>query len=304
MLLDSIAYFNNKFIRLGDVAISPFDRGYLFADSIYEVILISNGEIIDQKWHLERLERSMSFIDLDYKNSSKINDLTEILEQFLIKNKAFINKTKLSAIYLQLGRNQEPPRSFFPAAGAVSLLVNLLPVPEIIKYDEDLGKSLLSVVDNRWQSPHIKTTMLLPAVIAKRAAKKAGFFDALFIDAASNYDKTQIMPNNLVREATSSNIIFYSEEGKFITPKNDGKILHGITKMRLMTLAKKLGFEIMEQDISLLTAKESVGAALTASTQMIVPITQIDDVILNKGKVHPEILKLVAIYRDFINLEQ
>jgi len=234
------------------------DRGFFFADSIYEVIRARNGKPFFLEEHLTRLEKGLKEIKIDLKLDSGY--LEEVIKKSLKKL-----KKKEAAIYLQITRGKEP-RSHLPRRKIKPTIIIITSefrplAPRLFKE----GVSLILYPDIRWARCDIKTTMLLPNVLAKIEAKERGFFDALFYK------------NGYITESTSSSF-FGIIGGKLITHPATHDILPSITREKVLQIAKNLEIPIEERPLALEEIRKLEGAFLAGTTYDILPVKRIEEV--------------------------
>jgi D-alanine transaminase len=234
------------------------DRGFFFADSVYEVIRARNGKPFFLEEHLTRLEKGLKEIKIDLKLDSSY--LEEVIKKSLKKL-----KKKEAAIYLQITRGKEP-RSHLPRRKTKPTIIIITSefrplAPRLFKE----GVSLILYPDIRWARCDIKTTMLLPNVLAKIEAKERGFFDALFYK------------NGYITESTSSSF-FGIIGGKLLTHPATHDILPSITREKVLQIAKNLEIPVEERPLALEEIRKLEGAFLAGTTYDILPVKRIEEV--------------------------
>ena len=262
-----LSYVNDKFCSLDKAQISVNDRGYQFGDAVYEVIYYKNGKFLDLKGHLSRLRKSMSRIDFELKYSDSA--ITTIMKRLISEN-----NIKNGSVYIQVSRGvYSRDHSYFN--------MPLKPVLVILtkKTKEDFktiipGIKVYTTFDTRWNNPDIKTTQLLPNVLAKTKGIKNGFGEALFLDKKC-----------YVTEGSSSNFWILNKNNVLITRSLDGKILAGITRDSILNCAKNKNIKVEEKKISLDNIKNCKEAFITSASSFVTPVIQVDEVIINDGKV-------------------
>ncbi len=262
-----LSYVNNKFCSLHNAKISVNDRGYQFGDSVYEVIFYKDGKFLDLEGHLKRLRKSMSRIDFELNFSDSA--IITIMRRLIIEN-----NIKHGSIYIQVSRGEySRDHSYFN----MPLKPILVILPKKIKEDFKIvipGIKVYTTFDTRWNNPDIKTTQLLPNVLAKTKAIKNGFGEALFLDKKS-----------YVTEGSSSNFWILNENNILITRSLDGKILAGITRDSILNCAKNKNIVVKEKKISLDDIKDCKEAFITSASSFVTPVIQVDKMIINDGKV-------------------
>tara|TARA_X000000950_G_scaffold270247_1_gene349815 strand:- start:377 stop:1216 length:840 start_codon:yes stop_codon:yes gene_type:complete len=262
-----LSYVNNKFCSLDKAQISVNDRGYQFGDAVYEVIYYKNGKFLDLEGHLKRLRISMSRIDFELKYSDSA--IITIMKRLVAEN-----NIKHGSIYIQVSRGEySRDHSYFN--------MPLKPILVILtKKNKESFKTFISGIkvyttfDTRWNNPDIKTTQLLPNVLAKTKGIRNGFGEALFLDKKS-----------YITEGSSSNFWILNKNNILITRSLDGKILAGITRDSILNCAKNKNIKVEEKKISLDNIKNCKEAFITSASSFVTPVIQVDKMIINDGKV-------------------
>ena len=262
-----LSYVNNKFCSLDKAQISVNDRGYQFGDAVYEVIYYKNGKFLDLEGHLKRLRISMSRIDFELKYSDSA--IITIMKRLVAEN-----NIKHGSIYIQVSRGEySRDHSYFN--------MPLKPILVILtKKNKESFKTIIpgikvyTTFDTRWNNPDIKTTQLLPNVLAKTKGIKNGFGEALFLDKES-----------YITEGSSSNFWILNKNNILITRSLDGKILAGITRDSILNCAKNKNIKVEEKKISLDNIKDCKEAFITSASSFVTPVIQVDNTKINSGKV-------------------
>lgn len=274
-------YCNGEFLPETEAKVSIFDRGFLFADAIYEVTSVLNGKLIDFDGHAVRLRRSMNELGMK-KAACTMDELREIHLRLITEND--LNE---GMIYLQMTRGNPGDRDFaFPPDDTEPTLVlftqtaNLLNSPKVAK-----GMTVISVDDQRWARRDIKTTQLLYPSMAKMMAKAAGADDAWLIE------------DGYVTEGSSNNA-YIVKNGKIITRHLGNEILHGITRAAVLRFAKSAQMEIEERSFTIEEAKNADEAFITSASTFVMPVVEIDGAKLGDGKPGDVALRLREIYLE------
>tara|TARA_B100000953_G_scaffold153591_1_gene126966 strand:- start:357 stop:1220 length:864 start_codon:yes stop_codon:yes gene_type:complete len=254
-------YLNDQFIPKEDVKISPFDRGFLFGDAVYEVIPVykSGPFLLDE--HLRRLETSLTKVNIQ--KPKKWNQLVEILKE-MIKRNSFNSQY----LYLQISRGQEDTRNHTPSTTIEPTLFIFSAEFAVNPFRKDFRKSGLIVItkeDLRWQRCDIKAVTLLANITELFEAKDLGADEVIFHEGKR------------VTEGASSNI-FAVLNKKIVTPPLSNKILPGVTRNYVITLIKDLNLDFEEQDLTIKDLYEAHEIWLTSSTKEIQPISKIDEI--------------------------
>ena len=262
-----LSYVNNKFCSLDKAQISVNDRGYQFGDAVYEVIYYKNGKFLDLEGHLKRLRISMSRIDFELKYSDSA--IITIMKRLVAEN-----NIKHGSIYIQVSRGEySRDHSYFNKPLKPILVILTKKIKEDFKTIIP-GIKVYTTLDTRWNNPDIKTTQLLPNVLAKTKGIKNGFGEALFLDRKS-----------YITEGSSSNFWILNKNNILITRSLDGKILAGITRDSILNCAKNKNIKVEEKKISLDNIKDCKEAFITSASSFVTPVIQIDNIKINSGKV-------------------
>jgi D-alanine transaminase len=260
-----IVYINGNYIQENEAKVSTYDRGFLFADGIYEVMRTYNGRIFRMNEHLNRLAYSLKEIRIKNFN---VNIIKTIIDELIAKNKLDND----FAVYIQVTRGVSIPRihSFPPAGIAPTVYVSTYPL--ISMRDEiDNGINVILKEDIRWTRCDIKSISLLPAILANQSAKENGASEAIFVR------------DGFITEGSHTN--FFAVKNNIIyTPPLSNLILSGITRDLIIELCKSNSFEIKEIDIEEKELKNFDEFFITGTTTEVKPVVQIDDWMVKKGK--------------------
>ncbi len=267
-------YVNGAFVPEEEARVSVFDRGFLFADAIYEVTAVVDGKICEWEGHIARLERSLREIGMGMPMSAE--ELLEVHRE-LVKH----NDLEEGAIYLQVSRGAID-RDFVMPEGLEQTVVLFTQAKKLT--GEKSGLRVISVPDIRWGRRDIKTVQLLAASMVKTEAKKQGKDDAWMVE------------EGFVTEGSSNNTYIVTKEGKIITRNLSNSILPGITRKSVLRLADELKLEIEERPFTVEEAKEAVEAFMTAATSFVTPVIEIDGVKLGDGTPGPVSRRLSEVY--------
>jgi len=275
--MPEIAYVNGRILPFAEATVSINDRGFTFGDAVYEVITAYNGRLFLFAEHMERLKRSLVGIRMEYVD---VDDIGEQIQQTF--QRALMPK---AMVYLQITRGVAPRAHAFPAVRPEPTVV--ITVREFPHKEAELvarGVSCITAPDVRWARVDLKSTILLPNVLAKQLAVEAGCYEAIFIGA-----------DERVLEGTSSNI-FIVKDGTLFTHPLNHKILPGITRRFLIGLAAKAGIAVREEWVTradLYTADEVI---LSGTTTEVTPVLRIDDHPIGDGKPGPVTQKMFDLF--------
>jgi len=267
--MSRIAYVNGRYVRHADAAVHIEDRGYQFADGVYEVCEVRHGFIVDLSRHLDRLNRSLLELRIAWpmNRAALVVAIREVLRRNRVRNGLF---------YLQVTRGVARRDHVFPAADTrPSIVITAKSTdPSVIARKNANGIKAITVAENRWDRVDIKTVGLLPNALARQQAKEAGAQEAIFIDA-----------NGLVTEGAATNVWMVDQDGTLLTRPSDHGILRGITRTTLMDVAARLRISIREEAFTverMLAARE---VFITAATSICFPLVEIDGHTIANG--HP-----------------
>ena len=279
--MSRIVYVNGDFVPEEEARISVFDRGFLFADGVYEVTSVLDGKLIDFEGHMVRLERSLG--ELDMAAPATREELLDIHRRLVADN-----AIDEGLVYLQVTRGSDGDRDFvFPSDDTPPSLVlftqnkpGLADSPAAAK-----GAKVISIDDIRWGRRDIKTVQLLYPSMGKMMAKAAGCDDAWMVE------------DGHVTEGTSNNAYFV-KAGKIVTRPLSNDILHGITRRAVLKLAQEAQMEIDERLFTIDEAKAADEAFTTSASAFVMPVVEIDGVTLGDGTPGPIARRLREIYLD------
>lgn len=279
--MSDIAYVNGAFTPLEDARVSILDRGFLFADGVYEVAAVIDGRLIDNEAHLTRLQRSLDALRLE--SPVSMAEIVEI-ERALVAR----NGVSEGLVYLQITRGAAErdfafPKNAKPTLVAFAQKKNILASPAA-----QTGVKVLAVPDMRWARRDIKSVALLAQVLAKQAATEAGCQEAWMVDA-----------EGFVTEGSSSTAFIITREGAVVTRPNSIAILPGCTRRAVMALADREGLTVEERPFAVAEAHEAAEAFLTSASNLVLPIVAIDGRPVGPGVPGERAKRLRAIYLDF-----
>lgn len=283
--MPNLSYIDGNYYNYYDSKIHINDRGYHFGDAVYEVILYNQGVFYDFDDHINRLFRSLHSIDIQFSITKKTIEL-------IVKNLIRLNKISFGSVYIQVSRGIAERNHTFNNLNIKPILTIITSKKHNNINNDIIGVKAITVRDNRWARPDIKTTQLLPNVLAKTKANKQGAYESIFID-----------DEGYVTEGSSSNIWIINKDNEIITRSIDGKILSGITRKTIAKFSKLNDLTVIENKFSkdeMLNAKE---VFLTSASSFVTPITEIDNFKINKGVVGEMSIKLKKLYfKNFENL--
>lgn len=280
-----IAYVNGRYLPHGDATVHIEDRGYQFADGVYEVCEVARGYIIDMTRHLDRLDRSLGELRIDW--PMERGALALVMREVVRRN-----GVTNGLVYLQVTRGVARRDHFFPAPGTRPAIVVTAKRsdPAAAARKASAGFKVITVPENRWERVDIKSVGLLPNVLARQQAREAGAQEAWFVD-----------PDGTVKEGAATNAWIVTSDGTLVTRPADFGILRGITRATVMDIAAAKGLKVEERAFTVDEAKAAREAFITAATTVVMPIVAIDDAPVANG--HPGSVTL-ALREAFFDIAE
>ena len=281
--MPNLSYVDGNYYNHADSKIHINDRGYHFGDAVYEVILFNEGVFYDFDAHINRLFNSLKSIEIEFSFTKKTIEL-------IVKNLIRLNRVTFGSVYIQVSRGIAERNHTYDNLKIKPILTIITSKKHNTTNADIKCVKAVTIRDNRWSRPDIKTTQLLPNVLAKTMANKQGAYESIFID-----------DQGYVTEGSSSNIWIINNNNEIITRNIDGKILSGITRKTVAEFAKLNDLKVIEKKFSkedMIKAKE---VFLTSASSFVTPINQIDEVKINNGEVGQLSVKLKKLY--FKNFE-
>ncbi|MGB0577659.1 MAG: D-amino-acid transaminase [Alphaproteobacteria bacterium] len=279
--MSKISFVNGRYAPTVNATVNVEDRGYQFADGVYEVIAVAGSRLIDLEPHLERLNRSLLNLEIECPCSERV--LKIILRKLLNRN-----RLKDGIVYIQVTRGVAPRTHAFPKERVrPSLVVSVSHAgrPSVRQLEE--GVKVVTMPENRWQRPDIKSVSLLPNVLAKQYAVENNAFETWFID-----------DEQTVTEGASTNAWIVLVGQEIVTRPLGNDILGGITRMKLIELAKAGNMRITERPFSIEEALNAEEAFISSTTSFVTPVIAIDGEVVGSGKPGPVTRNLLAMYRE------
>jgi D-alanine transaminase len=277
-----IAYVNGRYLPHDEAGVHIEDRGLQFADSIYEVFGIFAGRIFDEEEHLDRLERSLREIDVPVPMSRSALKL-------VLREVARRNRVADGLIYLQVTRGAARRDHAVPLAAMKPTLILTARATDSGGFEQrrQSGIRVVTHPDERWARCDIKSTALLPNVLAKTAARNAGAWEAWLIDRDGN-----------VTEGSSTTAWIVDRDGHLVTRDLDNAVLPGVTRRILAEVAASAQIAIVERRFTRSEAQEAREAFITAATIGALPVVAIDGKPVGEGKPGPIARRLQELYLD------
>ena len=280
--MSRVAYVNGVYQRHAEATIHVEDRGFQFADGVYEVWSVFDGRMADFDGHMTRLHRSLTELRIDIPMSREA--LTRVLKETIRRN-----RVRNGIVYLQVTRGTARRDHPFPAEGTPpSVVVTSRSVPFLkAQAQAARGVAVVTHPDIRWGRCDIKTVGLLPNVLAKQAARDKGAYEAWMVDEMG-----------LVTEGSSTNAWIVDKDGKLRTRDTQANILKGITRTAIMDIIEAEGIELDERPFSVEEAKQAREAFFTAAGAFVMPAISIDGVKIGDGKPGPIATRLRERYLE------
>lgn len=275
------AYVNGRYVPHGDAAVHIEDRGFQFADGVYEVVPIVNDRLVDAAPHLDRLERSLSEMNIALPMSRKVLEL--VIDELIARN-----GVSEGLIYMQITRGVAPRDHKFPKGVRPSIVMTTKRVRFLTQKKLSDGVSVITIPDIRWTRCDIKTVSLLPNCMGKTQAAAAGAYEAWQVDSAG-----------LVTEGTSSNAWIVTDDDKLLTRPAGHEILRGVTRQSLLRIADEAGLTFEERAFSVEEAKAAREAFVSSATSFVTPVVEIDEVTIGDGTPGPLSQRLQGWYLDY-----
>lgn len=270
-------YVNGDYVAEEDAKISIFDRGFLFADGVYEVTSVLDGKLVDFDGHFKRLSRSLKELDM----ASPVSD-----EELLAIHRELVSKNELAEglVYLQVTRGAADRDFAFPKDATPSLVLFTQAKNLVETASAKNGLKVISIPDIRWGRRDIKTVQLLAPSMGKMMAKAEGCDDAWMVE------------DGFVTEGTSNNAYIVTKAGTIVTRNLSNSILHGITRAAVLRLASEAQMKVEERPFTIDEAKDAAEAFVTAASTFVCPVVEVDGASLGNGIPGPVATRLREIY--------
>ena len=283
--MSRIAYVNGKFVSQRHASVAMEDRGYQFADGIYEVAAFKNGNLLDADRHLDRMEYSLSELGIPMPTSRK--SLKLLIAELIAQN-----SRRQGIIYFQITRGAGP-RNHAPVAGLRPVLtMSMLPMKLASEAAREKGEEAVTAPDLRWQRCDIKSVSLLPNVMAREISMKQGKRETIMINR-----------DGFVTEGSATNIFFVRKDGAIQTHPKNQFILGGITREVLLEVARANGFTVVEEPYEASKIHDAAEVFFTSSSAFVMPLVSVDGKQVGDGTPGPITKKLIALYKEHVAKE-
>jgi D-alanine transaminase len=279
--MSRIAYVNGRYLPFASAGVHIEDRGYQFGDGVYEVCEIRGGALIDETRHLARLKRSLE--ELRIAAPMQTPALKFVMRELVARN-----HVRDGLLYIQVTRGAARRDHAFPKSAKPALVITARSLDRRpVEANAANGVKVVTLPDERWARPDIKSLQLLPNVMAKQAAREAGAFEAWLVDASGH-----------ITEGASTNAWIVTASGVIVTRHADHAILRGVTRTTLLAMASREGLKFEERAFSLEEAFGAREAFLTSATNVAIPVVAIDGRAIGDGKPGPVAIGLRRRFHD------
>jgi D-alanine transaminase len=280
--MSRIAYVNGRYVPHAQARVHIEDRGYQFADGVYEVFAVHRGRLVGENGHMARLEHSLVALGIAWPMSARALAV-------VVREVARRNRVDNGLVYLQITRGVARRDHAFPANAKSALVVTARSAPPLDKQALRRGVGVITIPDIRWKRRDIKSTSLLPNVLGKQQAREAGAYEAWMVD-----------DDGLITEGTSSNAWIVTRAGELVTRNAGFSILNGITRLAVLEAAGEAGVNFEERPFSVDEAHQAKEAFVTSSTSHVKAVTSIDGKSVGNGHVGELTSRILDLYVDFI----
>lgn len=279
--MSRIAYVNGRYCRWRDAMVHVEDRGYQFADAVYEVCEVRGGRMVDERRHMARLERSLETLRIAM-------PMTPAALGVVLRETIRRNRVVDGLVYLQVSRGVAKRDHYFPSPVPVPALVITARAldADAIEATAEKGIGAITLPDNRWGRVDIKSVGLLPNVLARQAAYEQGAREAFFVDRDDN-----------ITEGASSNAWIVTGDSKLVTRPADTAILRGITRDVLINTIAAQGLTFEERPFSVTETRQAREIFMTSATQTVMPIVSLDGKPVGDGRPGPVAKALRQAFR-------
>ena len=271
-----IAYVNGRYLPHAQAKVGIEDRGYQFADGVYEVLEVHGASLVDEQLHIERLHRSLAALSI-------AAPLTDAAIGLVVREIVRRNRVRDGMVYIQVTRGVAPRDHAYPDPSVAPALVITARSTDLVALQAkaDIGIRVITTADLRWKRPDIKSISLLPNVLAKDAAKARGAAEAWLVGA-----------DGMITEGASSNAWIVDADGTVVTHPVDDAILKGVTRTTLLRLLQSRGLRLKERAFSVAEAYAAREAFVTSATRLVMPVIAIDDRPVGNGRPGPVVSEL------------
>ncbi|NQW00129.1 MAG: D-amino-acid transaminase [Rhodospirillales bacterium] len=280
--MSRIAYVNGQYVPHSRAFVHIEDRGYQFADGVYEVFAVHHGRLIGQQGHLDRLAHSLAALQIDWPMGKR---------PFMVAVNEVVRRNHVTngLVYIQITRGVARRDHGFPAQCESALVITARKMPALHKPTLSKGINIITIPDIRWKRKDIKSISLLPNCLGKQQAREAGAFEAWMYNEQDE-----------ITEGTSSNAWIVTADGELVTRDVSHSILNGITRLAVLEAAAAAGLTFSERAFSRQEAAEAKEAFITSSTSHVKAVTRIDDAPVGNGHIGEMTARLLDLYVAYI----
>ncbi len=275
----NLVYLNGKFMQPDQATISPFDRGFIFGDGVYEVIPVFGGRLFRLSNHLQRLQDSLKAIELA--NPLSLDQWRKVLQRLVDETGGGDQY-----VYLQVTRGVAQRNHAFPKDVPPTVFAYVQTKPFLEESAEQSGVAVITANDIRWQRCDIKSVSLLGAVMLRQLAERAGAIEAI------------LLRDGLVTEGAATNV-FLVIDGTLITPPKGRLILTGITRDLVLEIAREHGIAVQERDVREAELASASEVWITSSTNEIKPVGTINGAAVGNGRPGPVFKRVYGLYQNY-----
>lgn len=279
--MSRIAYVDGRYVPHAAAGVHVEDRGYQFADGVYEVIAVERGRLVDETEHLDRLDRSLSMVRMAWPLARSA--LRVVVREVVRRNR--IDDRGLA--YLQITRGVAPRNHAFPPNARGVLVMTARALPPIDPEAHLQGVAVITTPDLRWKRTDIKSTSLLPNVLSKQLAVEGGAYEAWLTDESG-----------FVTEGTSSNAWIVTKKREIVTRQADEAILNGITRRAVLSMVREEGLDWVERPFTVGEVENAAEAFLTSTSSLVKPVVRIDETQIGSGEPGPLTRRLFELYLE------
>jgi D-alanine transaminase len=279
--MSRIAYVNGRYVPAAHAMVAMEDRGYQFADGIYEAIAALNGKLVDGEWHFDRLERSLRelAIPLPMARTSLKAAIRELMRR---------NRRDRGVIYIQVTRGAARRNHIYGDDLQPVVTMSFLPPKFRTKAEREKGVSVISRPDQRWARCDIKTIALLPNMLARVESYRAGA------------KETWLLRDGVITEGSLSNVYIVDDKGTIITHPADTRILGGVRRKRTLELARELQIKVEERPFTLDEALKAKEAFISSCSSFITPVVTLDAKAIGDGVPGPVTRRLMDVFDGIV----
>ncbi|MSO92729.1 MAG: D-amino-acid transaminase [Rhodospirillales bacterium] len=279
--MSRIAYVNGRYVPHREARVHVEDRGYQFADGVYEVIAVQQGHLLDEKGHLDRLDHSLKSLRIPWPMSRRA--LQSVTREVIRRN-----RVRNGFVYMQITRGVARRDHAFPKNAKCAVVMTARHLKQYdAKAAKTVGVDVITIPDIRWERRDIKSVSLLPNILGKQQAVEAGAYEAWQID-----------DDGCVTEGTATNAWIVNSKRELITRDASHAILNGITRLAVLEVARKNGVTFVERPFTVEEAKAAREAFLTSSTNHVKAVTRIDGTSIGNGDIGELTTNLIDMYAE------